>query len=253
VQPNPDQPRHQIDAGELESLASSIARHGVLQPIVVAETLDGYQLIAGERRWRAAQLAGLERIPAIVRSDPETHERLELALVENLQRSDLNALDEAAAFRRLIDEFGLTQEEVAARVARARSSVANTLRLLDLAPGVQTALADGRLTEGHARAIGALTDAEAQERLAEIVVARGLSVRETEQLARQRKTLPIGDASVAEPARDPDVERLEGELRAALGTKVTLTPGRRGGRIVIRYYDGDDLGRLSDRLLGGAS
>ena len=250
IRRNQYQPRQGAAGAELERLAASIAEHGVLQPIVVVETLDGYQLVAGERRLRAAEMAGLTRIPAVIRQAPPRHQ-LELALVENLQRADLNPLDEARAYRRLVDEFGLSHDEIAAAVGRARPTIANTLRLLDLAPPIQEAVADGRLSEGHARALLGLPE-QAQLDLLTVITARQISVRETERLARGLKG---GDA--ASPARqarpvDPELERVADELRTALGTKVTLTPSRRGGRIVIEYYDGADLERIYERLTGSA-
>lgn len=251
IRRNPHQPRSDHDQEALAALAASIALHGVLQPIVVTEVLDGYQLVAGERRVRAAELAGLERIPAIIRQVPD-EALLELALVENLQRADLAPLEEARAYRQLIGEFGLTQDEVARRVGRARSSVANTLRLLELAPAVQEALAAGRLSEGHARAIGGLDEASAQAQVVGIVVADGLSVRQTEELVRRLRDRPP-EARRRQPRQaDPELDRIEGELRIALGTKVTLARTRRGGRIVIEYYGDEDLGRLYERLVGSA-
>jgi ParB family chromosome partitioning protein len=247
---NPYQPRQNPAGADLDSLAASIAEHGVLQPIVVTETLDGYRLVAGERRLRAAQRVGLERIPAIVRQLAD-HEHLELALVENLQRSDLSPMDEAQAFRQLIDEFGFTQETVAIRVGRARSTVANTLRLLDLDPAVQRAIRDGRLTEGHARALGGLPQ-DLQARLIPTVVDGELSVKQTEELVRRLRQ-PIGESRANTAARDPDLERVEEELRRALGTKVSMTRTRRGGRIVIEYYNDEELQRLYGRLTGGAA
>ena len=172
-----------MDQAELEALAASIAEHGVLLPVLVTQTLDGYQLIAGERRFRAAQLAGLERIPVVIRQVAD-RDQLELALVENLQRQDLNPIEEAYAFRQLIDEFGMTQDGVAARVGRARSTVANTLRLLDLDERVHAYIVEGRLTEGHGRALGGLPS-DQQARVAEIVLERDLSTRETEELVRR--------------------------------------------------------------------
>lgn len=248
IRHNPFQPRRSADATELESLATSIRAHGVLQPIIVVATLDGYQLIAGERRLRAAKMAGLERIPAIVR-DASEQDQLELALVENLQRTDLNPMEEAHAYRRLIDEFGLDQDGVAVRVGRARSSVANTLRLLDLAEPVQGALATGQVSEGHARAIAGLQEPSRQVTVLEAVISGGLSVRQTEELVRRLKELPSATQG-PDPSPDPDLERLETDLRAALGTKVTVTSTRRGGRITIEFYDHDDLDRLVDRLTG---
>jgi ParB family chromosome partitioning protein len=247
---NPLQPRTSVENGELEQLAASIAEHGVLQPILVTRATDGYVLIAGERRLRAAQMAGLERIPAIVRTADDAS-RLAWALIENLQRTDLNALEEARAFRRLVDEFGLSHEEVGAHVGRARSTIANSLRLLELAPTVQEALENGRLTEGHARAIAGLAGPEQQQEALARVVERGLSVRQTEELARRMTR--------AKPARqkrttpNPDLERVERGLREALATKVTISSARRGGRITIEYYDNDDLERLYERLTGGAT
>ncbi len=245
---NPYQPRTSIDRTELEALAASIAIHGVLQPILVTETLEGYRLVAGERRVRAARLAGHSRIPAVVRQFVE-QDQLEIALVENLQRADLGALEEAAAYRRLIDEFGLSQEAVAQKVGRARSTVANALRLLELDPAVQAALADGRISEGHARAIAGLNVPQ-QTGLLGVVVARGINVRQTEELARRLREAKPAAASEPRPI-DPDAERVEEDLRRALGTKVSLARTRRGGRIVIEFYSDEELARLYDRLTGG--
>jgi ParB family transcriptional regulator, chromosome partitioning protein len=260
VASSPFQPRSRVDEAELETLAESVRVHGVIQPILVTETLDGYRLVAGERRLRAARLAGLERIPAVVRQLAD-REQLELALVENVQRQDLNAIEEARAYRQLIDEFGFTQEQLAARVSRARSSVANTLRLLDLAPPVQAAIESGGITEGHARALGGLPDT-GQAHLLETVLARGLSVRQTEELARRLRSAAEDDDAghpaeprtlTAPPPTPQEWERVETDLRSALGTKVTLARARRGGRIVIEYYSDEELGRLYDRLTGGSA
>ena len=251
IQPNPLQPRRHMDQAELEALAASVAEHGVLLPVLVTQTLDGYQLIAGERRFRAAQLAGLERIPVVIRQ-VAGRDQLELALVENLQRQDLNPIEEAYAFRQLIDEFGMTQDGVAARVGRARSTVANTLRLLDLDERVHAYIVEGRLTEGHGRALGGLPG-DQQARVAEIVLERDLSTRETEELVRRLRE-PKTEATVTDVApRDPDLERVEDDLRRSLGTKVTLAKSRKGGRIIIEYYSDEELGQLYDRLIGGAA
>ncbi len=251
IRPNPYQPRRTWDADELALLTASVAEHGIIQPILVTEILDGYQLVAGERRLRAAIAAGLERIPAVVRQLAD-RDQLELALVENLQRSDLDAIESALAYRQLIDEFGLTQEEVAERVGRARSTVANTLRLLDLAPSIQAAIVDGRLTEGHGRALGGLP-LELQDRVLDSVVSQALSVRQTEELVRRvREPRPEGTARAQRPT-DPDLERVEEDLRRSLGTKVRLARSRRGGRIVIEYYSDEELGRLYERLTGGTA
>ena len=249
IRTNPRQPRQQLDQAELEALAASIREHGVLQPIIVTETLDGYQLVAGERRFRASQLAGLERIPAIVRQLAD-REQLEVALVENLQREDLGPIEEAHAFRALVDDFGLSQEEIAVRVGRARSTIANTLRLLDLDSRVQAALVDRSITEGHARALGGLP-VEQQARVLETIIEQQFSVRQAEELVRRlREPRPI-EAAASPIRRDPDLERVEEDLRRSLGTKVTLARSRRGGRIIIEYYSDEELGQLYDRLIGG--
>jgi ParB family chromosome partitioning protein len=255
---NPYQPRRSTNEAEIAQLAASIREHGVLQPILVTETLDGFELVAGERRVRAARLAGLTHVPAVVRVLADRH-RLELALVENLQREDLNPIEEALGYRRLIDEFGFTQEEIAARVAKARSTVANTLRLLDQPAEIQAAVAEGRLSEGHARALAALP-AEDQLRLAAVVMAKGLNVRQTEDLARRiRSGDPTAAASSLDSERrtaaplEVELTRVQEDLQRALGTKVRIAHGRRGGRIVIEYYSDEELGRLYDRLVGGVS
>ncbi len=249
IRHNPRQPRIRIDDEALLTLAASIREHGVIQPILVTETIDGYQLVAGERRLRAARTVGLDRIPAVVRQLAD-HQQLELALVENLQREDLDPLEAAHAYRQLIDEFGFTQEELASRVSRARSTVANTLRLLELQPAVQQAVIDRRITEGHARAIGGLPP-EAQSRVVVTVVEQDLSVRQTEELVRRLK-VPRDERPSAGAARtvDPDLERVEEDLRRALGTKVRLARSRRGGRIVIEFYGDEELARLYERLTG---
>jgi ParB family chromosome partitioning protein len=254
IRPNPYQPRRRFDAAELEQLAASIREHGVLQPILVTEILDGYQLVAGERRVRAAELAGLERIPAVVRQLAD-RDQLELALVENVQREDLDPIETAHAYRQLIEEFGFTQEALAQRVSRARSTVANTLRLLDLDETVQVAVGESRISEGHARALGG-AESSAQPTLLGIVESRDLSVRETEELVRRVREHAASTTTDTHPAdrrTDPDLERVEEDLRQALGTKVRLARSRRGGRIVIEYYSDEELGRLYERLIGGSA
>jgi ParB family chromosome partitioning protein len=247
IRPHPDQPRRSFDQDELQQLADSIAAYGVLQPIVVTEQEGRYVLIAGERRLRAATMAGLQTIPVIVRTANE-EEQLELALVENLQRADLNAVDEGRAYQHLMDAFGLTQERVAERVGRSRPSIANTLRILETSPRVQQAVIDGALSAGHARALAALTDHAQQEALLGTILARGLSVRQAEALVAAARDGLTARRRGATQSRDPDVQHMESQVREALGTKVTITPGRRGGRITITWYDDEDLGRLIDRL-----
>jgi ParB family chromosome partitioning protein len=251
IRPNPHQPRKRFGAEELASLTESIREHGVLQPILVSETVDGYQLVAGERRLRAAQAAGLERVPAVIRQLAD-REQIELALVENLQREDLDPLETAEAYRQLIEEFGFTQDDVAQRVGKARSTVANTLRLLDLAPGVQAAVADGRLTEGHGRALGGLA-VELQDRVLDSVTGQELSVRQTEELVRRLREPKPEPTGPLTRRTDPELERVEEDLRRSLGTKVSLARSRRGGRIVIEYYSDEELGRLYERLTGGTA
>ncbi len=250
IRGNPYQPRQRVELKALESLAGSIALHGVLQPVIVTETLDGYQLIAGERRVRAAQMAGLDHIPAIVRQ-LAARDQLAVAVVENVQRTDLNAMEEAHAYRQLADEFNLTQDEIAARVGRARSTVANTLRLLDLEPAVQDALGGGHITEGHARALAGASPA-VQRQLVATVSERGLSVRQTEELVRRLRERPPTKPRAGRDS-DEEMKGLEEDLRQALGTKVLLARSRKGGRIVIEFYSDEEFSRLFDRLTGGVS
>ncbi len=252
IERNPYQPRTAFEEEALGELAASIAAHGVLQPVLVTETLDGYRLVAGERRLRAAQLAGLERIPAVVRQATE-QDQLELALVENLQRADLNAMEAARAYRQLRDLFGQTNEAIAISVGKARPTITNTLRLLDLEPEVQDAIEAGRVSEGHGRAMLGLA-ANAQREVLALAVGRGLSVRQVEELARRLRDTADG-VSRGSGARghtvDAEIERVEDDLRRALGTKVRLARSRRGGRIIIEWYSDEELGRLYERLTGG--
>jgi ParB family chromosome partitioning protein len=246
IRPNPWQPRTNFDEQSLEELAQSIREHGVLQPVLVSQQSDGsFQLITGERRWRAVQLAGLTTVPAMVK-EATPQASLELALVENIQRRDLNPLEEAHAFRALLDEHGLTQEQLGQRIGKSRVSITNTLRLLGLPEPVREALASGALTEGHARAI-LMANGEAQRlQLLERVLTDHLSVRDTEALAREMNTR----RAPAEPRADPDVERLEDAFRQALGTRVRLVKGRRGGRLVITFFSDDELNGLYEAIVG---
>jgi ParB family chromosome partitioning protein len=248
VHRNPHQPRHAFDEESLAELAASIAAHGVIQPIVVRGSADGgYELVAGERRLRAARMAGLQHIPAVIR-DSQNTEMLELALVENVQRADLNAIEEAAAYRELIDGFGLTHEAVATRVGKSRVAISNALRLLDLAPETRQAIIEGRITEGHGRALAALTIAELQRAVLQVVLERHLSVRQTEELVRRKR-------DAAEPRRKPlseDLADLEAQLRGILATKVGIVRTRRGGRLVIDFYSDEELDRLYSIITRGA-
>jgi ParB family chromosome partitioning protein len=249
IERNPYQPRQTLEQPSLEELSASVAEHGVLQPILVTQTATGYRLIAGERRLRAAEMAGLERIPAVVRTATES-EQLAWALIENLQRADLNSMEEARAFARLIEEFGLTHDEIAHRVGRARPTVTNTLRLLELAPAVQEAIENHQISEGHGRALGGVADHSLQQELLRVIIARSLSVRQAEELVRRARTSARRDASQSEPQLTADVERLERGFREALATKVTLSASRKGGRITIEYYNEEDLERIYERVTG---
>jgi len=236
ISPNPRQPRASIEDGALAELADSIRRHGVLEPIIVTRSGNGYTLVAGERRWRAARLAGLRKIPAVVK-DASPQELLELALVENIQRQDLSPLEEAAAYRQLLEEHGLTQEEVARRVGKSRSAVANSLRLLNLPPEAKVALEEGRITEGHARTLLSLSTTGEQLALLASLLASGATVREAEEAARRRSSTrkPRGSAHSAE------LSEIESRLRELLGTRVELHHGRKGGRLVIHFYSDEEL------------
>jgi ParB family chromosome partitioning protein len=248
--PSPEQPRRRFDETKLGELADSMKSHGVIVPLVVRPRPEGgYFLIAGERRWRAAQRAGLHEVPVVVQ-DVEQGTALERALVENLQRADLGPLEEAGAYQRLIDEFGLTQEEVAARIGKDRSTVANSIRLLKLPPPVRQLVEDERLSMGHARALLALDEPAAIERAARQVVERQLSVRATETLVKRAKE-PEDRRPPPRPHKSASVRDLEDRLTRALGGPVAITedePGK-AGRIEIRYMNLDHLERLLDRLL----
>ncbi len=248
LRPNEDQPRQAFDEVKLRELAESIRANGVMQPILVRRLDDGYQIIAGERRWRAARMAGLTAVPAMVKEASGTR-MLELALIENLQREDLNPLEEAEAYRQLVEEHGLTQEELSSRVGKQRSTVANTLRLLKLPEEVRRMLLTGELSMGHARALLSLSSAAEQLALARRIVSGRLSVRSTENTVRSRpgaaakksgKTRRYGTAE----------QRLVEELQRRLATKVELSARRRGGKIVIHYFGLEELDRVVNVILG---
>jgi len=249
ITPNPHQPRTPIRDQDLVELAASIEEHGIIQPLIVSRVPDGYQLIAGERRWRAARLAGLPTVPIIVK-DVAPNEMLELALVENLQRADLNPLEEAMAYRQLAEVFGLTQEQIARRVGKSRVAVSNTLRLLRATRPVQEALLEGRISEGHARALLGLEQAAAQEAALKTVLRQGLNVRQTEELVRRWLDLRReGRRSGREES--PETRALESRFREALGTKVRLTRTGEGGRVVIYFYSEEELEALYERISCG--
>ena len=247
IAPNPQQPRMQFDADSIGELAASIRRHGVLQPIVVSRHGDGYELVAGHRRVLASRAAGKTTIPAVVRED--VRDRLELALVENLQRADLNAIETARAYKLLMETYDLTQEQLAERVGKSRSHVANMLRTLSAPQPLQDAVIEGKISEGHLRALLPLPLSEALSALGQIV-ARELSVRDAEALVRKMVHPTRRAKARARTLRgDPDLADVTNELRAALGTKVEIVRRRRGGRIQVEYYSDDDFERLFELLV----
>ena len=246
LRPNKFQPRTQMDDDRIEDLARSIRANGIIQPIVVRKVEHGYEIIAGERRWRAAQRAGLLKVPVVVRDIPEDR-LLAVALIENIQREDLNPIEEALAYRRLADEFNLTQDQIADAVGKDRSSVANHVRLLRLPQEVRANVASNALSMGHARALLSLTDEAAQLELARDIIRRNLSVRETEALVKK-----AASPSVEKPEKKPDVHTraAEDKLRLALGTRVHINRKGKGGRIEIDFVSEDELHRLYERLVG---
>jgi ParB family chromosome partitioning protein len=248
VSPNPRQPRSMLHPEELDDLTASIREHGVLQPLIVTPgDMDGrFVLIAGERRLEAARLAGLISVPVLVRQATD-QQRLELAIIENVQRSDLSALEQAEAYRQLAEDFELSHEEIALRVGKSRVAVTNTLRLLKLPDLVKNALIEGRISEGHARALLALITPEAQTVALRTLLAKNLNVRQTEELAR--KLSGEKPSRRVKPAAVPELVELEDRLRSSLGTKVSLRSGPKGGTVTIFYYSNEELDALMGRLL----
>lgn len=261
IVPNPHQPRTRFDPQALEELAASIREHGVLQPVIVTQAPSDlgpttYQLIAGERRLQAARMAGVERMPVVIREEAAGTSLLELALVENLQREDLNPLEEAAAFKRLAEEFGMTQDEIAKRVGRSRTAVSNTLRLLTLEEDIRASLASGQISEGHARALLGIEDSQVRLDAWRRIVADTLTVRQAEEIARALRAsrhVPAQAPDRRTAITDPDVRALEDSLRQALGAPVKLAKGRRGGRIIIRFHNDDELHGIVERLATGSA
>ena len=245
ISPNPHQSRQSFGESELAELAQSIKEKGVIQPILVTKTKDGFQLIAGERRWRAAQKAGLDKIPALIR-DVSPAEALQIALIENIQRQDLNPIEEAAAYQELLQEFNFTQEALSARIGKNRTTIANFLRLLKLPDDVQRDIIDGRLSAGHARVLVSIDSPSTQRKIRDLVIKRSLSVRQTEALAKRflasRRPEAIRDAI------DSYLESLVNNLQDSLGTKVAIERKGKKGRIIIEFYSDDELGRLVERL-----
>lgn len=249
IDTNAGQPRKDFDQEKLQELADSIRQHGVVQPILLRQKGERYVIVAGERRFRAARLAGLEKVPAIVK-DLDEAQVMEVALIENLQREDLNPIEEAAAIRFLMQQHDLTQEEVSKRLSKSRPAIANSLRLLTLPEPVQAFLRNGKLQAGHARALAGLQDPEAQAVLADKIVGEGLSVRAAESLAREQGQKPPRQKKEP-PATDPDLAAAEASLREWLGTKVSIQGSSQRGRIVIEYYNAELLQGIYDLLRGG--
>ncbi|NLS45268.1 MAG: ParB/RepB/Spo0J family partition protein [Firmicutes bacterium] len=250
IEPNPFQPRKRVDESKLTELAESIRQHGIVQPLVVRQKEESFELVVGQRRLEAAKLIGLERVPAIVNAF-EDIEMIQIALIENLQREDLNIMEEAEAYKLLIDEFEMTQEELAKVLGRSRPTITNIIRLLNLSPGVQEIVSRGTISMGHARALLALDDLKLQEKVCRHVVKKGLSVRETEEIVRR-----VGNAHYTtetkikkKEVKDPHIRAVEESLRRALGTQVRISHGKKRGKIEIEYYSEEDLERILSLVL----
>lgn len=256
ITPNPHQPRQHLDSVKLQELADSISEHGLIQPLIVTQVGTTYQLIAGERRWRASQLAGLESVPAIVK-EASPQAMVELALVENIQRADLNPLEEAAAYAQLINDFNLTQEQVAERVGKSRTAVANTLRLINLSDEAKDALTNGNISEGHARALLSLKEPDGQQQALTVVIEQGLNVRQTEALVRQmaQGKQVVQQHERKQRATDPELNSFDRTMldmfESILGTKVELSRNEKDqGKIVIHFYSQEELQAIFDAILG---
>ena len=246
IKPNLSQPRKNFDEEKLRELASSIEEHGLIQPVVLRKAKVGYEIVAGERRWRAARLIGIKELPCIVK-DLTYEENMLLAIIENMQREDLNPIEEAEGISQMMDTYGLTQEEVSKSLGKSRPYITNSLRLLKLNTGVKGYVSDGTLSAGHARALAAISDEEKQRELAEIAVREGLSVRQIEKLARENKETR-GRKSTRSKSKSPDVIRVEEDLKEILGTKVNLNQRGKKGKIEIEFYSREDLDRLIELL-----
>jgi len=240
IEPNKEQPRKNFNQEKLQALAESIRQHGVVQPIIVKKQENGYTIIAGERRWRAAKMAGLKTIPSIIK-DLSSRETMEIALIENLQREDLNPIEEAEAYQKLMDEHGMTQEELSRLVGKSRAAIANSVRLLTLPDRIKDMLVNEQLTPGHARTLITVEDTEKQLKLAEIIVEKNLSVRETEKMVNEKKNNRAVRKNVTKDANILDIEE---KLKGILGTKVELKHNKNKGKIIIEYYSDDDFNRI---------
>lgn len=244
VVPNPYQPRKVFEPDSLKELSESIREHGVIQPLVVTEVPNGYEIVVGERRFRAAVLAGLSKVPAIVKKQMGDQAKLEVALIENIQRRELNPIEEARAYDRLIKTFGLTQEQVAVKVGKSRPAVSNTLRLLNLPVEVQRVVIEGKITEGHARALLSLEDTEKQLAFLKAIIEQGWNVRQVE--SKTRETLNRKQVDAVAP--DPQVQAIESELRTRLGTQVKVQKQGQGGKIMIEFFSEEELQEIMEKL-----
>lgn len=247
IDPNPNQPRKSFNDDKLEELTESIKMHGVVQPIIVKQTDDRYMIVAGERRWRAARAAGLLTIPAISMnlSDKQI---AEISLIENLQREDLNPIEQAQGIKTLLDQYGLTQDEVASRLGTSRPAITNTLRLLNLSDKIRKYLIEGKLSSGHGRALLAVMDIKQRDEIAERIIVRELSVRETEKLIKSINEKKSKNKKGSEKVKPSYIQEIEAGLEESLGTKVQITPGKKKGIIEIEYYSNEDLERIIDRV-----
>jgi ParB family transcriptional regulator, chromosome partitioning protein len=248
IKPNPWQPRKIFKQEYLQELAASIKEHGILQPLVVVPMGDGnYQIIVGERRWRASQIAGLTKIPVIIRDAMEEQQKLELALIENIQRHNLDPIEEAQAYQQLIDQYQLTQEEVAKKVGKGRTTVTNMIRLLNLPLKIQKAIADDVISEGHGRAILGLVGMEKQLAMFDLIVAENMTVRQVEDRVREIMERPK-QTKAARPNTDPELQALESQLRGKLGTKVRVQKNGQSGRITIDFFSQEELNNFLDKM-----
>lgn len=247
IEPNKDQPRKDFDEGKLDELAESIKRHGIVQPIVVRKENDIYRIIAGERRWRAAKHAGLKNVPVIIK-DLDDREIIEVALIENLQREDLNPIEEAEAYERLIKEFKLKQEEISEIVGKSRPAVANSLRLLGLNKEVREKLITGEITSGHGRALLMLEDSELQISTMNEIIENKYTVRETEKLIKKLNERKLSEKEREKKEKDPEIKNLEEVLQSILGTKVRLNHSKNNGKIIIEYYSKEELERIIEKM-----
>jgi len=245
---NPFQPRKDFDQEKLNELAQSIKENGIIQPIIVRNTDDMYQIVAGERRWRAAQIAGLDKVPVIIKYLND-FEMMQIALIENVQREDLNPMEEALAYKRLTEEFNLKQDEIASKVGKSRSTVANAMRLLNLPVDVQKFVSEGLISSGHARALLSLTSKDMIIKLAEKIVSKGLSVRQTEEIIKEMNNSKVNITTVVtKTSKDPNIIDLENSIQKILGTKVKMVGNYSKGKIEINYYSSDDLDRLIEMI-----